>query len=281
MPLKEPALSASQPRADADAAVLSGARRASRLGGAGGIEAVGPTDTLRYSPRSVAQRKRVEATFGCAARHVAQAVGDPDTPQYLGTGVEGAVPMNERRFVKLTMSQAVVADLRQLSLFSDNFSSCSPVAMFNAGTSRGGLFHFPGSGLASNSKEDTKRRLKQMYDDVAPTQVWLNDRFKEPQMGGFIPGQPSDVEPITECLQEFGYAGPISLIAGQGDRYALYLDAHGAPQAMMGGVPGQTGAVVSAMKDRTREEREALGRAWEGLPKATKYGVDQFSHLAR
>lgn len=280
MPQKKPATPTSPTRRGAQLAVLSGTRRRSRNDGAGGTEAAGQAGTLWQSPRSVAQRMRVEATFGSTTRRVVQAVGDPDTPQSLGTGVDGTVPMNVRRIVKLTMSQAVVADLRQLSFFSDNFSSCSPVAMFNAGTFRGGLFHFPGSGLTSKSKEETKRRLKEMYDDVAPTQVWLNDRFMAPQMGGFMPGQPSDVEPITACLREFGYAGLISLIAGLGDRYTLYLDALGVPQAGMGDVPGQTGAVVSALKDRTREEREALEQAWEGLPKATKYGVDQFSHLA-
>lgn len=282
MPVRVPAPRTSRSCTGLQPAASTNTAGPSRIGGARQVDAIGQAEAPRCSPRLVAQRERVAATFGRGAtQRVAQAVGQPDTPQALGTGVDGLVPMNERRVVKLTMSQAVVADLRQLSFVSDNFSSCSPVAMFNAGNFRGGLFHFPGSGLSSKSKDDTKRRLRQMYDDVAPTQVWLNDRFIAPQFGGAIPGQPSDVDPITQCLHEFGYAGPIALIGGLGDKYALHLDAHGAPRASMGDVPGQTGGLVSAMEDRTEEERDALERAWEGLPAAMKYGVDQFSHLAR
>ncbi|MDX1908776.1 MAG: hypothetical protein SF053_17195 [Bacteroidia bacterium] len=207
----------------------------------------------------------------------------PDTPQLLGTGVNGSVPLATRRVVKLTMNQAVVADLRQLSFYSDNFSSCSPVAMFNENTFDGGLFHFPGGGLSSNNQQDiadTRRRMQQMYNDVQPTHIWLNSRFRAPSAWDPF-GQPSDVNPITDFLQNtLGYTGNLLLIPGLGGSYSLYLNAAAQPQAIMGNIPVNTGGSISAMQDRTPDERSALAKAWIGLPQATKYGRDDFSHLA-
>ncbi len=204
----------------------------------------------------------------------------PDTPQALGTGVVGPVALANRRVVKLTMNQAVVADLRELSFHSDNFSSCSPVAMYNAGSHRGGLFHFPGGGLGGTSTEDTKRRLRQMYTDVNPTDVRLNSRFIAPTEWDPM-GQTSDVPAITNFLQdELGYAGAIHAIPGLGGAYSFYLDAVMTPQAVMGDIPVAHGAGISAMQDRTKDERGALAVAWQGLPAAMKYGIDEFSHLA-
>ncbi len=201
----------------------------------------------------------------------------PDTPQILGTEVEGPIPLAERRVVHLTMSQGVVANLRQLSFYSDEFSSCSPVVMYNDHTLRGGLFHFPGGGLdpdeyGEESRGNTQRRLKQMFEDVGPTNVWLNNRFSAE-----LPFLPADVGPITEYLRtSLDYEGEIHEIAGS-NHYSFYLDDAMAPQVVMGEIPVPTGAKVSVMSDRTEAEREELADEWLALPLATKYGINKFS----
>jgi hypothetical protein len=206
---------------------------------------------------------------------------EPDTPQILGDAFEGTILLADRPVVALTMSQAVVANLKQLSFYSNYFSSCSPVVMYNEHSSIGGLFHFPGGGLDPEleTKEDTERRLLQMYEDVRPTNVWLNSRY-DPAMAFYGAAYPSDVDPITNYLKDdLKYTGPIQEIEGRGSAYSFYLDEEMAPQVVMGGIPVPTGDEISVLLDRTVAEREQLAEDWQGLPLAIKYGIDRYSDV--
>jgi hypothetical protein len=73
-----------------------------------------------------------------------------------------------RPVVQLHMGQAAVGDLRTMQLFSEEFSTCSPIVMFNSATHMGALFHMPAGALKENEIVlDAIRRV------VDPTEIWV------------------------------------------------------------------------------------------------------------
>jgi len=120
------------------------------------------------------------------------------------------------------MGQGVIADLTRYSLYSDQFSSCSPVVMYNQESHKAGLFHFGAGSLGEQEAE-----LKDMYRQIGPTLVGLNPRSEfsmrtlrmEPAMGDF--------NTLVEFfVGEFKLSpGNIYEIKAQSNQYAVFLDA--------------------------------------------------------
>jgi hypothetical protein len=79
-----------------------------------------------------------------------------------------ALAAGARPVIKLYMEQGVAAPLNRVQLHSAQFSTCSPVVLFNAGTGVGGLFHFGAKALA-----DQRSALRQICALVNPTQVTI------------------------------------------------------------------------------------------------------------
>ena len=187
--------------------------------------------------------------------------------QDLGVNVGNAVlPLHQRPKASLTMGQGLVVDLGQMILFSDEFSTCSPVVMFNQATRAGCLFHFPAGGIGR-----MRPHLNMAYGRVVPTHVYLNDRTIN--LGDSVP-QTSDVQPLRDFFrQEMGFAGALQMIALRSNQYAVTLGPNGLPdiQADLDG-----GAQLSVTHDRTGDEREGIEQAWANAPAATKYGRDDW-----
>jgi hypothetical protein len=65
------------------------------------------------------------------------------------------VPATKRIKVECTMGQRGVGSLKHYILYSDQFSSCSPVAMYGDSTGLGGLFHYAAGGKGQLSELET------------------------------------------------------------------------------------------------------------------------------
>jgi hypothetical protein len=74
----------------------------------------------------------------------------------------------QRPVVQLHMGQAAVGDLRTMQLFSEDFSTCSPIVMFNSATHMGALFHMPAGALQENEIV-----LNAICSLVNPTEIWV------------------------------------------------------------------------------------------------------------
>jgi len=72
----------------------------------------------------------------------------------------------QRDAIEAHMGQGVSGNLKQYNLYSGSFSSCVPIVMFNASTSRAGLFHLPQGELAA--QQDV---LLDMAGDISPTEI--------------------------------------------------------------------------------------------------------------
>lgn len=136
---------------------------------------------------------------GLKAKHSLQAApSPPPSPRYLQRKPpqpplstpqqQGRIELAQRPVIHCTMGQGVIADLTRYSLYSDQFSSCSPVVMYNQASHKAGLFHF---GAGSLGKQEAE--LKDMYRQIEPTLVGLSPRSElsmrtlrmEPAVGDF------------------------------------------------------------------------------------------------
>lgn len=77
-----------------------------------------------------------------------------------------------RTRIHLYMGQGIVGHLGQLILSSNEFSTCSPIVMFNNQTGIGGLYHFPASALYSlDSGTSHMAYMLAMAEAVEPTHI--------------------------------------------------------------------------------------------------------------
>lgn len=187
-------------------------------------------------------------------------------PQELGTVSGKLVSKDQRPTAKLTMGQGLVANLGQVILYSDEFSTCSPIVMFNATNYQGGLFHFPAGALSKQAGN-----LKNMYQRAKPTMIYVNERkdamAKEPSKDA------SNL--IAFFIKELGFTGKIVPIALMSDAYSVTLADD------MNSVEIETdisskGPVLSVYHDNTGEGRKKVAHNWEGAPAATKFGRDDW-----
>jgi hypothetical protein len=80
--------------------------------------------------------------------------------------------MNERdesMNIAVYMDQGLVVDLRQHGLYSQQFSSCAPILLYNSVTQKGGLYHFAGGAI----RDYQSRHLRLMSSVVQPTDVYI------------------------------------------------------------------------------------------------------------
>jgi hypothetical protein len=77
------------------------------------------------------------------------------------------LPLMMRPVVKLYMEQGCAGNLGRVQLFSGQFSSCSPVIIFNEETKIGGLYHYAGGKMDEEKSAD----LIQMLKFIKPTVV--------------------------------------------------------------------------------------------------------------
>jgi hypothetical protein len=77
-----------------------------------------------------------------------------------------AVPEGHREVIKVYMEQGMAAPLNRFQLHSTQFSTCSPLVLYNAGTRVGGLFHYGAKAL-----EDQRASLRQLIAVVGPTEI--------------------------------------------------------------------------------------------------------------
>jgi len=165
-------------------------------------------------------------------RSLRVASSPPPSPRYLqrkppqpplgAPQQQGRIELAQRPVIHCTMGQGVIADLTRYSLYSDQFSSCSPVVMYNQESHKAGLFHFGAGSLGEQEAE-----LKDMYRQIGPTLVGLNPRSEfsmrtlrmEPAMGDF--------NTLVEFfVGEFKLSpGNIYEIKAQSNQYAVFLDA--------------------------------------------------------
>lgn len=148
------------------------------------------TDKTQSASSSTASSSRSSSEF------------DPANPVSLGTEVHGPADIDKRPIVHLKMGQGVVADLSQVKLVSDDFSSCSPLVLFNARTAIGALFHVPAGELTDPALSgQVKECLKGMYERVQPTEIHVNYRGRN---GGIIDEMKMVTTPRDDEEQENG-----------------------------------------------------------------------------
>ncbi|MDX2284342.1 MAG: hypothetical protein NW241_09275 [Bacteroidia bacterium] len=221
------------------------------------------------SPRMHMQRKAAQAATG---RPVVQRVGDPvELGQDQG---EDITPIGTRPVAHLTMGQALVAHLGQLILFSDEFSSCSPVVMFNEDTLRGGLMHFPAGGLKGQ-----RENLLRMCGQIVPTQIIL---FKRPNVmaaSGYnlAMAQPDDARSIAEFLEDEGVSSDITISNLASSQYYVTLGEDDKSLLFSVAIPhSNERRSLSIMHDQTPEKEAQIKAQWANAPAAVKIGRDDW-----
>lgn len=145
-----------------------------------------------------------------------------DLDSIVGHYSTGIIPLSERPYIECTMGQGVEADLRKFILYSDQFSSCSPVVMFNENTSIAGLFHY-GAG-----DEKQLPQLKQMFDSIKPTFIGIENRKEYNEQidkkNGFMTHAhyPDDYSALGTFFSELGRKP--DTITAHSANYYVYLD---------------------------------------------------------
>jgi hypothetical protein len=209
--------------------------------------------------------------------------------QQLGREREGRVAKGARAIAPLTMGQGLAVNLGQMILTSDEFSTCSPIVMFNSATHVGGLFHFPALGGLIRGGEDfeesdaqvraereanlkkQKPNLLNMYNKVRPTEIHLNNR------SALWSETTSDVDPLRTFLTvECGFTGAIHVIVGSSASYSVTLADNNSVEIRTGTSHPTTGTSYDAQRDRTGDERSTMEDTWRDAPGTTKFGRDDW-----
>jgi hypothetical protein len=74
--------------------------------------------------------------------------------------------------VCIYMSQAVVGPMNDFAFYSGDFSSCSPLFVYNRNTRWGGYYHVPGRQI-SGDHEDDRKVCEALVHTVKPTSAWV------------------------------------------------------------------------------------------------------------
>ena len=75
--------------------------------------------------------------------------------------------------IKFYTGQGVTCDLGSVGLYTGQFSSCSPIVLYNHGDGRGGMYHLPGGGGRDGDFKEYWGTIEAMVEDVDPTWVGL------------------------------------------------------------------------------------------------------------
>ena len=132
----------------------------------------------------------------------------------------GDVALEQRPVIHCTMGQGAMANLGRYSLFSDQFSSCSPVVMVNTKTLAAGLFHYAARGVGQ------QRELERMYRRVAPTHVGVNRRPDVVELASrnVLDYSKDDYESLRGFFAELTPAAKLFEIPKHRGSFGLYLD---------------------------------------------------------
>jgi hypothetical protein len=131
-------------------------------------------------------------------------------------GQQGSV-VRERIRVEVAMGQGVRGDLRVFNFFSQEFSTCSPVAMYNHDSHVGGLFHY-GAGDHVNQRA----ALEKMRDDICPTVCFMADNK--------MWDNTNDIKAVGEIL-----GNGLQIVVGGSNQYSFFLSDEAKPE-LCGGI---------------------------------------------
>lgn len=131
--------------------------------------------------------------------------------ELVGETSQGVTPINDRPRIMVAMGQGAVVHSDHYQLYSDSFSTCSPLIFYNEETKMIGLFHVPCPDIDRDVPQDpynfsliydddTLQSIRDLMDIVKPTQVKLLP-------GSHLADTDSDsnmksMEKRMECLQD-------------------------------------------------------------------------------
>jgi hypothetical protein len=142
--------------------------------------------------------------------------------------VKGVAPIKHRIFVEVTMGQGASGDLKKFIFHSAQFSSCSPIAMYNEEDNTGGLFHY-----AAQNK-DQQAKLLEMYEKIRPEYIAMapNTATDFEQVQKLF--QKTDVQKVKAGSTSHSLLltdnGELAFVMGSVDKYAAYLNLTGMTQ---------------------------------------------------
>jgi hypothetical protein len=210
--------------------------------------------------------------------------------QELGKPATDPVPRTDRPIAELDMGQGLMARLDQLCLYSKEFSSCSPVILYNEISKVGGLYHFPASALKKNLLAMTeeqvqivKKSLSSMVERIRPTHIFVNERdpyADDVSMGYNVMRAPRGWRPDSKDLREFfeqscSYKGVVSEVSKTGKRVAdgfFWITLGDNDELLIGN--GMLKAELSVAGDKTKSGRKAIQKNWQDAPGATRFGQE-------
>jgi hypothetical protein len=210
--------------------------------------------------------------------------------QHLGSHLNTARSTRVKPVVATTMGQGIVGDLRHMDLYSEDFSSCSPVVLFNARTGKAGLFHFPAGMFNEPVKKSRiadvariKASLECMFREVSPTEIAINSRnpyADSARMGYAALAEPEGWMPDAHYLKAFfrsadqcnfdGKIGEMLPPRQSFNALRVGLDHDGNKLDFS---TESTSPDFSTEYDRNPEEREALYQRFARAPAVSKYGM--------
>ncbi|HWQ49924.1 MAG TPA: DUF4157 domain-containing protein [Methanosarcina sp.] len=229
---------------------------------------------LTYSPVDALNSSSV-------TNYMKKAEADKGYLQSLGKDniIGSVLPLGQRYKAKLNMGQGLVANLGQYILFSDEFSDCSPIVLFNPESKNGALFHFPSGALKEeNEKKDAKNfniilgALYNMCRNINPTEIHLNKRYIDNKLGPPLNNR-GDRVILKGLFKRICPQANVFYIPVAGNQYAVTLGG-GNKVLIDTDFPTDGEDTLDATHDRTGEERLALEGKWQRAPAAIKYGID-------
>ncbi|MEH2120427.1 eCIS core domain-containing protein [Nostoc sp.] len=224
-------------------------------------------------PAAKASHQKVNSEVEKLKRDVEQR-NDTKRDSQPGSSNTKAKPINERREVTLAMGQGVVAALGEVVLSSNSFSSCSPIVMFNAGSQKGALIHFPARDIKTMSAY-----LKSMYEKVQPTEIYINERTALNKTGFTLQvDTEKDPKELTSFFQdECKFSGRIKRIDKESSEYSVTLGEDG--NVMIVGEQILTSETIDARNEGGEEEINQIKANLSRIPGggAELFGEDMWT----
>ena len=133
--------------------------------------------------------------------------------------------------VCLYTGQGAVGNFDSYGFYTGQFSSCSPVVMYNQETHVGGLYHLPGkNGDEVGLQQEWSNNILKIAEKVKPTTVKLFPSGNgSASSGGFVTGPPlqyADKYGDRDYLQKmFTASGKIEVVVEQIGMLGIYVTA--------------------------------------------------------
>lgn len=118
----------------------------------------------------IAQEERRQAEEEAALEMAAMRSQNDTSVASMETDNESK-PISDRPQINLVMGQGAIGRMDQFKLYSDSFSTCMPVILYNQDTMIGGLFHVPSPGASRSDRDvdgvDEVYWARPLSDDVS------------------------------------------------------------------------------------------------------------------